>query len=42
MMTSVTASNTNCTFLVSVAHVKCVYISLVSLRLFRSSNLLWM
>lgn len=24
MMTSVTASNTNCTFLVSVAHVKCV------------------
>lgn len=38
MMTSVTASNTNCTFLVSVAHVKWVYISFVSFLLLRSSN----
>lgn len=38
MMTSVTASKTNCTFLVSVAHVKWVYISFVSFLLLRSSN----
>lgn len=41
MMTSVTASKTNCTFLVSVAHVKWVYISFVSFLLLRSSNWHW-
>ena len=42
MMTSVTASNTNWTLFVSVAHVKCVQISFVSLRLLRFSNWSWM
>ena len=42
MMTSVTASKTNWILVVSVAHVKWVYTSFWSLRLFKFSNFILM